>query len=257
MPTPQTKLVYCAAILLALLSPAMEAVETDPIERLAGWNQNPDACQRQELIEYLRHSDIRVRSAALDLLESVTGQDFGIDPWIEPTHVPPNIQQLLDTWGKLDEDLGSAERPPTPEVLSEVMLRLREADPDTQRRICLRYSRYKKAFTSAIQAELERTDLGPSEMDRLRCTLYRAQLMDCPGIDAAQIATQLTSHSRSDTLAALEQLRQADRCALPILIQFTGIAQDILVREIAVDILIEKGKLQALPHDCAATHDRK
>ena len=36
-----------------------------------------------------------MRSAALDLLELVTGRDFGLDPWLQPTEVPADVQAAL------------------------------------------------------------------------------------------------------------------------------------------------------------------
>lgn len=244
---------YLLACLWASLLawPALGA-EGSPLDRLEAWNKNPDTCERTALLQYLGHEDIRVRSAARDLLESVTGKDFGLDPWLEPQQVPQQVRQELEAWAHAGESLGSAGQEPTPGQLQEAIALLRTADPDTQRRICLRFSRHRAIFTAALQQELDKggadhgaSPLSEKERDRLRCAQFRAQLQGGGLADAGQVAALLTSHARTDTLAGLEQLRRAGKEALPVLMQYVGRQQDVLIREVAVDVLMELGGLPA------------
>lgn len=236
-------------LLLSLL-PLAWGMDEPALEQLQLWDKNPDACNRAALLQYLRHQDIKVRSAALDLLESVTGKDFGLDPWLAPQEAPAPVQQALEEWVHAGDSLGSAGQAPTPGQLREAMALLRTADPDTQRRICLRFSRFRASFTAALQQELEKPKNQPGgltdkERDRLRCAQFRAQLQGGGVADAGQAATKLTSHARADILEGLEQLRKAGKEALPVLMQFVSRPNDALVREVAVDVLMELGGLQA------------
>jgi len=224
----------------------------DPAAKLNEWANDPASCERPLLLQYLRHEDVRVRSAALDLLESVTGKDFGLDPWLSPAEVPQNVQEELEAWSRAGDSLGSAGQPPTPEQLADAIALLRTADPDTQRRICLRFSRYKKEFTVALQSAASAADVPPQEADRLRCAQYRAQLQGSGKVDAGHVAALLTSHARNDTLEGLELLREAGKEALPVLMQFAEPGGDVLVREVAVDVLMQKGRLPAF----LALHER-
>lgn len=246
MPTFPVRSLLLSAFVLPL------AWGDGPAAKLNEWANNPDGCERPLLLQYLRHEDVRVRSAALDLLESVTGKDFGLDPWLPPAKVPQNVQQELEAWSRAGDSLGSAGQPPTPEQLADAIALLRTADPDTQRRICLRFSRYKKEFTAALQRAASAADVPPQEADRLRCAQYRAQLQGSGKVDAGHVAALLTSHARNDTLEGLELLREAGKEALPVLMQFAEPGGDVLVREVAVDVLMQKGRLPAF----LALHER-
>lgn len=235
-----------------LSCPAAQGKGASPLEELSHWDKNLDTCERTALLQYLGHEDIRVRSAARDLLESVTGKDFGLDPWLEPQQVPRQVRVQLEEWAHAGESLGSAAQEPTPAQLQEAIILLRTADPDTQRRICLRFRRHRAVFTAALQQEWEKVGAdkedslaAEKERDRLRCAQFRAQLQDSDLPDAGQVAALLTSHARTDTLAGLEQLRRAGKEALPVLMQYISRQHDVLVREVAVDVLLELGGLPA------------
>jgi hypothetical protein len=90
-----TTLPFCLFYLAALpVIAGNEAV----LRSIAAHNAAPEGCERRELLGYLKHEDVRVRSAALDLLERVTGRDFGLDPWLQPTEVPDDVQAALAEW---------------------------------------------------------------------------------------------------------------------------------------------------------------
>lgn len=233
------------ATLLFSLLPASGSGE-EPLSVIQRWRQAPESCERGELVRFLQHEDIRVRSAALDLLESVTGSDFGLDPWLAPADVPEDVVRSLTDWCRVEESLGSSGQPPTQAQLAEAIAVLKTADPDTQRRICLRFARYRVEFVAALQKTIqESSELTPKEVDFLRCAQFRAQLQDCKDVDAGQVASMLTSHSRKNTLEGLELLRRGGKECLPVLVLFSGRENDVLVREVAVDILMELGGTQA------------
>lgn len=87
--------VMATSLGMVSLAPTLQAEERPPLQQIAIWTANPESCERAALLELLKNKDVRVRSAALDLLESVTGKDFGLDPWVAPNKVPHEVQQAL------------------------------------------------------------------------------------------------------------------------------------------------------------------
>ena len=253
-----TPLLLAAALGAAVL-PTVSAAEASPLKQIATWTRHPESCERAVLLTYLRSNDVRVRSAALDLLESVTGKDFGLDPWLAPAAVPAEVQQALQQWAEVESKLGAPATAPDAAKLREAVAVLRTADADTMRRVCLRFAAYPAALAYAIEQELENVpDLPQPEVDKLRCAQFRVQLQASMPADAGRIASGLTSHVRSDTLDALEALREVDAAALPVLMTFVR-HRDAMVREVAVDVLLQIGgnaAFEVLMPDLMAETDR-
>ncbi len=235
-------------VLPLLLLPATHAVPA-PLQRLASWEKSPESCQRAELLGYLRHEDVRVRSAALDLLESVTGRDFGFDPWLPPAEQPAEVSQQLEAWAAAEQSLGKAGEKPGEEQLRHAVALLRDADPDTLRRTCLRFAGHSASLIAALQRELAQgaDALNETERDHLKLALYRIQLQESMGDEAGRAAGLLASHARNDQLDGLEMLRKAGSAALPVAACFVE-AEDGLLRETAVDIFLQLGKTHAFLH---------
>ncbi len=237
---------YLSLLPLLLLSAAADTPQ--PLQRIAQWQKSPESCRRAELLDYLRDDNLRVRSAALDLLEAVTGRDFGLDPWLKPDEVPASVQQQLAAWAAAEAGLGAAGQPPDEEQVRHAVALLRDADPDTLRRTCLRFAEHTTTLIAALRRELsgEQT-LSESERDHLLLALYRIQLQAALGDDAGRAAGLLASHARSDQLDGLEMLRKAGASALPVVACFID-AEDGLLREMAVDIFLQMGKTKAFHH---------
>ncbi len=217
----------------------------DDLRSISALMSNPESCERRVLLDYLRHDDVRVRSAALDLLEMVTGRDFGLDPWLPPAEVPQTVQQELTEWATAEELIGELVKAPEPAQLADTVVLLRTADPDTQRRICQRFEPWKSALVSTLLAELKSNQhLSEKESDNLRCALYRIQLLTAMPSEAGRIAPLLASHARKDILTGLEALRKCGKDALPVLMDFTA-SPDSMVREVAIDVLLQTGQSQA------------
>lgn len=232
-----TRHVFGAALPLMLVATAAGS----DLRAIAEWQKAPDLCERRLLVQKLQHEDVRVRSAALDLLEEVTGRDFGLDPWLLPADVPQEVQKALAEWAALDEMLGADAAPPSAEQVRESVALLRSADPDTRRRICLRFARWQAPLAVALQKELSAdAPLTEQERDHLRCALFRLQLQESLGNDVEHVAGALTSHARNDILTGLEALRKAGKSALPVLMTFVD-STDGLLREVAVDVLLQTG----------------
>lgn len=225
-----------------LLHPAGASEE---LRRIASWSAAPESCVRRELLEHIRHEDVRVRSAALDLLELITGRDFGLDPWLPPSEVPADVRRALDEWAAVDELVGDVARAPEPGQVREAVVLLRSADPDTQRRVCLRFEPWRAVLLTALRRELEREEqLSEREQDNLRCSLFRLQLQSAMPTDVGEIAPLLTSHARNEILSGLEKLRRGGVVVLPVLMDFVG-SSDGMIREVAIDVLLQTGGIQA------------
>lgn len=237
-----TTLPLCLFILTSL--PVIAGNEV-ALQSIAAHSSNPEGCERRELLGYLKHEDVRVRSAALDLLELVTGRDFGLDPWLQPADVPESVQTALAEWAAAEELVGDVVKAPEPAQLADAVVLLRAADPDTQRRICLRFGPWKAALAAALQHEIqENAQLTEREQDNLRCSLFRLQLQVAIPAEVGQVAPLLASHARNDILNGLECLRKAGKDALPVLMGFVD-STDGLVREVAIDVLLQTGGSQA------------
>lgn len=226
---------------LSLVLAAAPVMGEDALKQIQAWVRTPEQCSRAQLLEYLRSDDIRVRSAALDFLENVSGQDFGLDAWLPPSEVPQHVQQALQKWCDLEEKVASANAVPTAQQTQESVELLRTADPDTARRICLRFAAHPAVLSAAIVQRLEdASSLPQAEQDCLRHAQYRIHLQSAMGDNAVSVATALTSHVRGDTLDALESLREVGVPALPVVMEFSA-HNDALVREVAIDILLDVG----------------
>ena len=239
MPTTRITPYICLPLLLAV------AAGAEPLREIAAWSRAPESCERRALVQHLSHEDVRVRSAALDLLELITGRDFGLDPWLAPADVPADVRKSLEEWSKAEELAGDMATAPDTAQLAATVSLLRTADPDTQRRLCLRYAPWLASLSAALQQELaQNTQLTEKERDNLRCSLFRLQLQNALPADVGHVATLLTSHARNDMLEGLEALRKAGKDALPVLMSYVD-AADGLVREVAVDVLLQTGGSQA------------
>ena len=100
MPTTRITPYICLPLLLAV------AAGAEPLREIAAWSRAPESCERRALVQHLSHEDVRVRSAALDLLELITGRDFGLDPWLAPADVPADVRKSLEEWSKAEELAG-------------------------------------------------------------------------------------------------------------------------------------------------------
>ncbi len=235
---------------LSLLLASLPAMGEDALKQIQTWAQAPEQCSRPQLLKYLRSDDIRVRSAALDFLENVSGQDFGLDVWLPPSDVPQHVQDALQKWCDLEQKVASAHAAPTPQQTQESVELLRTADPDTARRVCLRFAAHPAVLTAAIVQRLQDAGTIPQEeQDRLLHAQYRIHLLSAMGDNAVPTASALTSHVRADTLDALESLRKVGPPALPVVMDFTA-HSDALVREVAIDILLDVGKITAFDELC-------
>ncbi len=235
---------------VSLLLASVSAMGEDALKQIQTWVRTPEQCSRAQLLQYLRSDDIRVRSAALDFLENVSGQDFGLDAWLPPSEVPQHVQEALQQWCELEEKTAFAHAAPTAQQTQECVELLRTADPDTARRICLRFAAHPAVLSAAIVQRLQEASTIPqAEQDRLRHAQYRIHLLSAMGDNAVPVATALTSHVRGDTLDALESLREVRVPALPVVMEFSA-HSDALVREVAIDILLDVGRNTAFDVLC-------
>lgn len=226
---------------LSLLALSLQADELDPLGRIAEWERQPVLCERAVLLGFLRSDDVRVRSAALDLLEDMTGRDFGLDPWLEPSQVPESVRRELDEWAAAERMLGVPLSHPDEQQLRDAMAMLRDADADTLRLVCLRFERFCDPFVQAIEREIRRHPQMPErEYDNLRLAQFRVQLGIWMPEDAPRVASLLVSHVRADVIEGLECLRATGNVTLPVVSCFAE-SSDSLIRETAVDIMLQLG----------------
>lgn len=235
----------CALSVLPLLPLSLAADESDALRRIASWEAEPERCERALLLEDLRSADVRVRSAALDFLESVTGSDFGLDPWLRPEEVPAEVSRRLEKWAAAGKGLGDAAARPTEQQLRDAVSMLYEADADTLRRICRRFERHRELLVAAIERELRRdAELPERARDNLRLAQFRVQLGAWVPDRAEALAGLLVSHVRADVIEGLEQLRAMGNVTLPIVACYVE-SPDVLIRETAVDIVLQLGNARA------------
>lgn len=230
---------------LSLLALSLQADEVDPLGRIAEWERQPVLCERAVLLGFLRSDDVRVRSAALDLLENMTGRDFGLDPWLEPSQVPESVRRELDEWAAAERMLGAPLSHPDEQQLRDAMAMLRNADADTLRLVCLRFEHFCDPFVQEIEREIRRHPQMPErEYDNLRLAQFRVQLGIWMPEEAPRVASLLVSHVRADVIEGLECLRATGNVTLPVVACFAE-SSDSLIRETAVDIMLQLGMTRA------------
>lgn len=206
------------------------------------------ATNRSVLVRLLGHSQLPVRLGALEILEEMTGESRGYDPWQDATS---SVNQVaLGSWQAWLAGTGDTNRVFAALDEREIAGLIADLTGDDEQR-SLRARRMLSlggpGAIDALQAYLKNNpDLSPGIVARLKAVQYALLIPDVMGVDPYELAHRLVMGNLDMRLKALRNLKGAGRAALPILAESVE-APDPLVRETAVDVLVKAAGHDALP----------
>lgn len=247
----------CAFSLLLLIAQALGAEawpenlaslsESRRTELAEQWREQPSLYERRELVRQVLSPALATRCAALDLLESLSGHDFGIDPWMPPSDVSASARQALDDWAGSDAPFLNTAAEPTEDRMREAAALLASSDDETRERTIRLFLPHAKQLIAVIERTLAAgSNLGDRETRHLRYAEYRLQLEEALRGKAGTVARQLVSTRRGEIIEGLEALRKAPPSILPVAFSLFE-HPDPLVRETAVDVMLTCSPAAALP----------
>lgn len=203
--------------------------------------------QRTELVRFLESPYLGVRCQALDLLEDMAGDDFDLDPWLEPERVSEDVRENWKKWATGKTPLANKDKPLTPEEAEKAIGILLAGNEKARERICRQLLPHRDEAIIQIESYLQKqAATNDSAKAVLREAQFRLQL-DNAATDAPLLAKKLTGRNRDDIIDSLEALRKGDLSTLPVIEQFLT-DKEPLIRETAVDLFLTNGGEQALTH---------
>ena len=202
-----------------------------------------DGFPKAALVSRLRHPELAIRLAALEILEGAAGKDFGFDPWVATPDDPANTLAMAawQTWAKGDESATVAAATLDDESMGTYMRDIMAGQRDRAERALRMLEPHGNEATGRIQRFLLDTpNLSEAARAHLRAAQYRIVLRPAAGTEAAAVAQRLAFGTRDQQISALGQLRQFGLASMPIAMNFLE-ADDPLVRESALDTLLVMG----------------
>lgn len=203
--------------------------------------------RRTELVRFLESPYLGVRCQALDVLEDMAGDDFDLDPWLEPERISEDVRENWKKWATGKTPLANRDKPLTPEEAEKAIGILLSGNETARERICRQLLPHRNEAIIQIETYLQKqAATNDSAKAVLREAQFRLQL-DNVTTDARLLAKKLTGRNRDDIIDSLEALRKGDLSTLPVIGQFLT-DKEPLIRETAVDLFLTNGGEQALTH---------
>ncbi|MEO0415513.1 MAG: HEAT repeat domain-containing protein, partial [Verrucomicrobiota bacterium] len=204
-----------------------------------------DPFPRKEFVSLLGDTQLSVRMGALEVLEELSGDTFGFDPW------SPENAASIDKWNSWADTAGSG----LAKIYSlltddQIAGYIRDMVGDNQKRA----SRAKLALrrggdnaANSLQQFLKRNqNLPSSTRDEVRTLLYAMVMPSIGEHDSDTLARRLISGNLDAKLETITKLKEAGRSSMPVLADFLT-NPDPLIRETAVDAILGAGRSHALP----------
>lgn len=231
-------------ILLAL---GHEAGRAQLVPRILALKPPP----RREIAAQLADPRLAVRLGAIELLERMSGGDFGFDPWAPPPARGEAAPPALRRWQAWAAGTNAAETELFV-ALSREQAQLRLADLVSEDRDRAQRARRQLVAAGPAAAGLaaaylrEHPGLPPGLADRVREVRYASLLEARPGFDPGQQAQRLVFGNLDAQLQALRELKPQGAAALPVVEDFLVHANPLL-REAAVESLLMLARRDAVP----------
>jgi HEAT repeat protein/cytochrome c biogenesis protein CcdA/thioredoxin-related protein len=200
---------------------------------------------RQQLVHLLQHPLLAVRLGALELLEELTGDDFGFNPWLDP---PTDNKETLQKWLAWSASTNQAGVDPATlfRVLSseEIASYLQDLISDNLDRSARARHMLMKGGASSLEGigvfRAAHPDLPAGSGSKLRELRYTLLLPPIQGLDSSSLAHRLVFGNLDVRLKALRDAAVARQRAVPVIEEFLA-EPEPLVRETAVDALVTAG----------------
>lgn len=228
-------------IMTALGSPEKRKALHDAILEL-----NPFPAK--DLAALLQNRRLAVRLGALEILEELTGDSFGFDPWKAPNSSEnKTAENNWTAWALSTNTQVTLYAALTQDQINAYIRDLVSDHPDSSRRARQMLRHGGASVADALAAFLEHhPDLAPATAKTIQETQYAAILTGIDGIDSDALAHRLVFGSLDVRQNNIPKLLAAGSGAIRILRDFLD-DPDPMLREAAVDTLIGVNPRSALP----------
>jgi HEAT repeat protein/cytochrome c biogenesis protein CcdA/thioredoxin-related protein len=200
---------------------------------------------RAHLVQLLQHPLLAVRLGALEILEELTGDSFGFNPWLDlPADNTGPWQQWL-AWSAATNQTAT-DPPALFRVLSaeETASYLQDLISDDLDRSTRARHMLLKGGASTLEGlaafRAAHPDLPAGSAHKLRELRYTLLLPPVQGLDASSLAHRLVFGNLDVRLKALRDAAAARQRAVPVIEEFLSDSEP-LVRETAIDALVAAG----------------
>ncbi len=205
---------------------------------------------RSNFVGMLSDTRVAVRLGSLEILEEVSGDDFGFDPWLGTTINPKNTR-AIEQWNQWAGKKGGENISKIFSALTEDQIAryIRDMVGDNRERALRAKTMLRsggKNVAKSLQIFLNQgSDFPPAVTNRVRELFYALTMPSLGGHDPDTLAHRLISGNLDSKLETLTVLKESGRAAIPILTDFLK-NPDPLVRETALDALLSAGKSFAI-----------
>ncbi|MBI2442136.1 MAG: HEAT repeat domain-containing protein [Lentisphaerae bacterium] len=198
---------------------------------------------RQAIVGLLENRRLAVRLGALDLLEEITGDSYGFDPWTAPAS--PDNRSALSKWaawaGSAQTNAVAVFAALTPDQIASYARDLISENPDRALRARQMLRHGGPSVADALAAFLEdHRELTPAAVKAVKEAQYAALLADVDGIDPDAVAHRLMFGTLDIRQKSILELPPAGAKTTRLLRDYLD-DPDPLIREAAVDALVASG----------------
>ncbi len=211
---------------------------------------------KQSLVLLLEHPQLSVRLGAIELLEDVSGGDFGYNPWINPWAKPgekgaETNAEALKLWKQwASNDAKVLDKKSSKLSAEKVQLYIQQLLSDDRSRIARAIRMLKSdnfnAVASIQQFLTDHPELPKNKAAQLKQAQYELVLTKASQNYAAQLSRDLVLGNRDQQIEALSRLKKLGLITIPIIRDYID-APDALIRETAIDAILTVGGAQTLP----------
>jgi thioredoxin-related protein len=199
-----------------------------------------DQLPGKQLVPLLTDSRLAVRLGTLDLLEEITGDTFGFDPWLSSDHADnaSGMAQWHDWSIGVTGGVETVYMPLSQDAIERHMQDLVSGDIHrAQRAMRMLQTAGPSAAVGITDFIAAHPELPEGAMRRIKEVQYTLWLPDLQGVDAHAMAHHLTFGTLDMQLKALRQLRIGGSVAVPVLRDFLA-SPDSIIRETAAESLL-------------------
>jgi len=203
---------------------------------------------KQRLVSMLENERLSVRLGALEVLEELTGDPFGYDPW-RPGVATESLERWK-SWAGDESDEAKIESIYATMTAEEISGYLRDLIGENRDRATRAAKMIRHGGDNTVQALraflAENGELPPPAQRRVREILYSLQLPTVAGQSSEAFAHRLVYGNLDARLTSLAQLQKIGAEAVPVYEDFLNDSEP-LVRESAVEGLLAVIGVEAVP----------
>ncbi len=206
---------------------------------------------RRELVSSLTDSRLAVRLGALEILEELAGDNFGLDPWSGAVETPEKTV-ALERWSDWLEKSDGEGVTQIHSVLSDAQISsyIRDIIGENRERSVRARTMLRNGgdnAAKALQSFLgQNAEISPAARKRVRELFFALTIPSLGGHDPDTLAHRLVHGNLDSRLETITLLKDSGRAALPILSDFLR-DPDPLIRETTADAILSAGGGLAIP----------